>query len=399
MNVLNRRTLHRRVISIETGVFLFGQTPMRRVLQQGGLRHATRLFLMFCFSVAGFLLTAGRTGAQSPLTSAPSRTANHDNTISRQMMSDSPDPKLATAVALMEKGRLDEAEAIAREDLQRVPESGAAHFLLGYILYKQVQTEAKRIDPNPNAVYAAPPKSLIELRERNAKQSLAEFTAGARYRTPSAFDLKIVAMDYVLLGDFVDADKWLTRSLQWNPVDSDGWYQLGRTKYSENRFIEAIDAFKKCLAIDATNVKAEENLGLAYAGMGKVPEAINAYQTAIDWQTSSAAKDVEPYFALGTLLLDQNRAGDAIQVLLQATQIAPLVFQGHELLGKAYFQTEELTAAQTQLEKAVNLSPDTARLHYILGQIYRRQGLTAKAKVEFDRCAALQGERAEPNAN
>ena len=109
---------------------------------------------------------------------------------------------------------MDEAEIVVREDLKIAPDSAAAHFLLGYILYKQIQTQAKRIDPNPNAVYAAPKKSLIQLSEKNAKESLAEFTAGARYRGPSAFDLKIVAMDYILLGDFIDADKWLTRSLQ-----------------------------------------------------------------------------------------------------------------------------------------------------------------------------------------
>ena len=307
------------------------------------------------------------------------------------VLSESPDLKLAKAESLMEKGQLKEAEVVVRQNLKMAPDSPAAHFLLGYILYREIQAEAKQTDPNPNAVYTKPTKFLIELSEKKAKESLTEFTAGARYRTPSAFDLKIVAMDYVLLGDSIDADKWLTQSLQWNPTDSDGWYQLGRTKYNENRFTEAIDAFKKCLAIDPTNVKAEENLGLSYAGLGDDPDAIKAYQTAIDWQVSSVTKDVEAYLGLGTLLLDQNRPKDAIPVLIQATQIARSVSRSHELLGKAYLQIQELLKAQTELEEAVNLSPETARLHYMLGQVYKKEGLTAKAKAEFDRCAALQG--------
>jgi tetratricopeptide (TPR) repeat protein len=185
----------------------------------------------------------------------------------------------------------------------------------------------------------------------------------------------------------------MTRSLQWNPTDSDGWYELGRTKYNENRFKEAIDAFNKCLAIDARNVKAEENMALSFAGLGNVPEALKDYQTAIDWQNSSLAKDAEAYFGLGSLLLDQNRASEAIPVLLQATQIAPSVSQGYELLGKAYLHTEDFSKAQTELEEAVKLSPDAARLHYILGQVYRKEGLTDKAKTEFDRYVALQGTR------
>ena len=359
---------------------------------QGGFFRPQRLFPALCF-IAALLVTAGGATAQSPssLTSAPSEASSHGTTGSGPAaLSQSPDSELAKAESLLEKGQLNEAEVVIRQDLTIVPDSPAAHFLLGHILYREIQTQAKRIDPDPNAVYAPPRKSLVELSEKNARESLAEFTAGARYRTPSAFDLKIVAMDYVLLGDFTDADKWLTKSLEWNPADSDSWYQLGRTKYNENRFTEAIDAFKKCLALDAMNVKAEENLGLSYEGLGHGSEAIKAYQTAIDWQANSATKDAEAYFALGTLLLDQSRPQDAIPVLIQATQIAPSASQGHELLGRAYLQTPDPVKAQAELEEAVKLSPDTARLHYLLGQAYRKQGLTAKAQAEFDRCAALE---------
>ena len=360
-------------------------TPTHRRFRPG-LTLLQRLPLMLCFTGTVFLFAAEGATAQS-------QGSKDDKNVSRlRGLSESPDSKLSEAQALMDKGQLNDAEAAVRQVLKAAPDSASAHFLLGYILYREIQAQAKQIDPNPNAVYALPRKSLLELRDRNAKESLAEFTTGARYRTPSAFDLKIVAMDYILLGDFIDADKWLTRSLQGNPTDSDGWYQLGRTKYNENRFTEAIDAFKKCLAVDATNVKAEENLGLSYAGLGDDAAAIKAYQTAIEWQANSVAKDPEAYFALGSLLLDRNRPEDAVPVLTQATQVAPSVSQGHELLGKAYLQTEDLPKAQAELEEAVKLSPETARLHYILGQVYRKQGLTAKAQAEFERYAALQKE-------
>ena len=368
--------------------FPFRETQMHPAI---GFVHPRLLFWVPCIAV-GFLLSAEPATAQSASPSAPSRDSKDAKPASPPTkLSESLDLNFAKAESLMEKGQLEEAESVLRQDLKTVPDSGAAHFLLGYVLYKEIQAQARRTDPNPNAIYSTPTKSLVELSEKKAKESLAEFTAGARYRTPSAFDLKIVALDYVLLSDFIDADKWLTRSLQGNPTDSDGWYQLGRTKYNENRFAEAIAAFEKCLAIDATNVKAEVNLGLSYAGLGNDAEAAKAYQTAIDWQASSAIRDPEAYFALGTLLLDQNRSEEAIPVLIQATQVAPSVTQGHELLGKAYLQKAELLKAQAELEEAVKLSPDTARLHYVLGQIYRREGLTAKAKAEFDRCTALQG--------
>jgi Tfp pilus assembly protein PilF len=41
------------------------------------------------------------------------------------------------------------------------------------------------------------------------------------------------------------------------------------------------------------------------------------------------------------------------------------------------------------MERAVELAPRNAPFHYVLGQIYQKQGLKDKAKLEFDRTAAL----------
>jgi Flp pilus assembly protein TadD len=166
---------------------------------------------------------------------------------------------------------------------------------------------------------------------------------------------------------------------------------LGRTKYSENRFAEAISAFQQCLKLDLKNVKAEDNLGLSFAGLGRNDEAAAAYQQAIAWQAQSTAKYPGPYIDMGNLLIDENRPQDALTFLLQATEIAPGDSRAHELLGKAYTRLEELPKAQAELEKAIELSPQTPNLHCMLAPVYRKQGLAEKAKIEFDRCAALAG--------
>jgi tetratricopeptide (TPR) repeat protein len=235
------------------------------------------------------------------------------------------------------------------------------------------------------------PARMAPEREALAKESLAEFTAGAKFRTPSAFDLKIVALDYVLLGSYSDADKWLTRSLEWNPKDSEGWYYLGRAKYNENRFTEAVEAFQKCLALDPKNVKAEDNLGLSYAGLGRSDEAMAAYKAAMSWQASAELKNPGPYIDIADLLLDQNHNEEAESHLLQAIQIAPAEPRAHELLGLAYTRMDQLPKAQKELERAIELSPQSANLYCMLAPVYRKQGLADKAKEEFARCAAMNG--------
>lgn len=204
--------------------------------------------------------------------------------------------ELQQARSLADAGDATQAEALVRQFLQGHGNSAEGHFLLGYILFREIQTEARAKGTMRSGVDT----SLAQFRDAHAKESLAEFTEGAKYHEPSAFDLKIVAEDYVLLEDFADADKWMTRATEWNPKDSDAWYNLGRTKYTENRFEEAIHSFEQCLKLDPKNVKAEDNLGLSYYGLGRADDALAAYKTAIEWESGAAQKDPEPLIDLGT---------------------------------------------------------------------------------------------------
>jgi len=230
-------------------------------------------------------------------------------------------------------------------------------------------------------------------REENARASLAEFTEGAKYERPSASDLKVVALDYVLLGSYADASKWLTQAVAENPKDAEAWYYLGRAKYNENRFEEAIRAFEQCLELEPRNVKAQSNLGLSYAGLNRNPEALAALLKAIEWQAGSPRKNAEPYIDLGDLLIQQNRVPAAVEYLLQAVQIAPRESRAREKLGNAYLNLNDLAAAQSQLQSGISFDPENPSLHYLLGTVYRKQGQPDKAKAELDRFQALKDAR------
>jgi tetratricopeptide (TPR) repeat protein len=326
------------------------------------------------------------------------------------------DPVLAQARSLAENGRATEAEHNVRQYLSAQLNSADAHFVLGYIFFREIQEQAETAAISqspaaandtvsatvsggtsrhrPNAANSA--EDFTAYRDEKAKASLAEFTEGAKFQTPSAFDLKIIAFDYVLLEDYVDADKWLTKMLEWTPNDPEGWYHLGRTKYNENRFDEAVRAFQQSLRLDPHNVKAEDNLGLAFAGLGRIDEAAGAYENAIAWQKNGVTRNPGPYIDMGNLLLDQNRSTEAIAYLKQAIDISWRDFKAHELLGKAYSRLNQFSQAQSELEQAIALAPQNPSLPCMLGPIYRRQGLMDKAKVQLDHCTALNGTHSSP---
>lgn len=273
------------------------------------------------------------------------------------------DVQLQNAASLVKAGDFQSAESSIRSYLVAHADSAEAHYLLGYLFY----TEKK-----PTA-------------------SLAEYTLGARFRKPSADDLAAVSLDYVLLHSYADADKWMTQATSMEPSNGLYWYYLGRTKYNENRFQESVDAFDKSLALLPFNVRAEYNLGLAYAGKALDDKAIDAYETAISWQKGTAHEDPQPYLDLGILLANQGHLKDAVTNLQRAVELDAQNPKIHEEMGRVYEQLHSLAKAQVEIESAVTLAPNVPSLHFQLGRIYQKEGMTERAKSEFARCAVLNG--------
>jgi Flp pilus assembly protein TadD len=274
---------------------------------------------------------------------------------------------LAGARALLAAGQLANSEASIRAYLRDNANSADAHFLLGYVLF----------------------------REQKPKDSLAEFTAGAAIRRPVAEELKTVASDYVLLGDFADADRWFSEVSSANPKDVDVWYLLGRTKYNEGRYDEAASSFRHALVLQPRHIEAENNLGLCWRELNNLDQAKAAFQSAVDWQ-GNVPSDPQPYLNLGTVLVDQGDFETAIRHLSMAAALSPDNPKIHEELGVAYEAQGNLPKAQAELERAIVLAPDTSGLHFKLANLYRKEGLRDLARHEFDICAKLNSTHSSP---
>jgi tetratricopeptide (TPR) repeat protein len=277
-------------------------------------------------------------------------------------LSQTPADPLSEARSLLDAGKIQQPEAILRKYLAANPSAADAHFLLGYALF----------------------------RDQNAKESLAEFTAGAKFRRPRADELKVVAGDYVMLGDYSDADKWFSQVVTETPNDADAWYLLGRTKYNENEYAAAISSFEHALTLHPKFVEAENNIGLSWKELNDHDQARTAFQTAIQWE-GDAPPDEQPFLNLGTLLVDDHKDDEAVPYLTKAIALSPSNPAAHEELGKTYFTLNKLTEARAELEKAIALAPEVSALHYKLAQILRKEGSIGRAQQEFALCEKLNG--------
>jgi tetratricopeptide (TPR) repeat protein len=239
---------------------------------------------------------------------------------------------------------------------------------------------------------------LVLHRENKPKESLEIYTRAAAVQKPSGEDLKIVGLNYVLLNDYADAIKWFEKAVAFEPQNSDAWYYLGRAYYSQTRVPDAKNAFLTVLKLEPYHSKAENNLGLIFESEAKPEEALGAYRNAINWQEHSPTPSEQPYLNLGSLLLEQGDASDALQPLEQAVQIAPNNASCHLKLGSARLRLGKLKEAQPELEEAARLEPENAAAHFQLGRLYKQLKLTDRAKKEFDRAGEIQSREALPRS-
>jgi len=242
---------------------------------------------------------------------------------------------------------------------------------------------------NPQSADAAYLLAFIAFREDKPAESLQLFSDAAKLNPPTANDLTIAALDYVLLNQYSDAAHYLELSLKMNPDDVEARYHLGRVRYQQNQFDLAIAAFQEVIKRDPRNVKALDNLGLTLEAKNQVEAATAAYKRAIELDEAAASHSEQPYLNLGALLSKSNRLDEAIPLLARAAEIAPGELKVHYELAKAYFDSSQWESAQQQAEAAVKLNPKDSSSHYLLGRAYQRLGRKELANQEFRTTAGL----------
>jgi tetratricopeptide (TPR) repeat protein len=242
---------------------------------------------------------------------------------------------------------------------------------------------------NPKSADAAYLLAYIAFREDKPAESLRLFSDAAKLKAPTANDLTIAALDYVLLNSYSDAAHYLELSLKMNPDDAEARYHLGRVRYQQNQFDLAIAAFQEVIRHDPGNVKAFDNLGLSLEAKNQVEAATAAYQKAIELDGAATSHSEQPYLNLGVLLSKSNHFDDAIPLLARAAQIAPSEYKVHYEMAKAYFDSSQWEPARQQSEEAVKLNPKDSSSHYLLGRVYQRLGRKELADVEFRKTAQL----------
>jgi len=141
--------------------------------------------------------------------------------------------------------------------------------------------------------------------------------------------------------------------------------------------------------------RGHNNLGAVYLEKKRYAEAIEEYRKAIALEPNHHNAHVNLSFALATL----QRPEEAIAMADRALQIKPDSPAAYHALGKAYLAKGDLAEALRYYEKAVQAAPDYVEAHYDWGNALARQERFGEAIPHFEAVLAARPENLSVRAN
>ena len=179
-------------------------------------------------------------------------------------------------------------------------------------------------------------------------------------------------------------------------VEAYDLYLKGRENLKDHRDVQgasaALDLFQKACAKDPA-------FALAWAGVADASLLMYRLKRESFWadKALAAAHEAESsndalpdvHFALGSVFSATGKNAEAIQEIQRALQLAPNSDNGYIRLGHAYLKAGQSDAALKALRRAVELNPYYWNNHMQLGVAYFQMGRNDDALREFKRVTEL----------
>jgi len=188
-----------------------------------------------------------------------------------------------------------------------------------------------------------------------------------------------------------DRETFYQTILERNP---DSWMaqnNLGIALAADGRLPEAIDHYEQAVRLKPTFPDVHNDLGTALIGVGRLPEALEEFRTALRLEPNYAAT----LGNLGDVLMQMGRTGEAVPNYLQELQLKPNDVQAHNNLGIAFAQLGHNAEAADQFAAAVQMDPGNTEIRINLGTTLAGLGRMAEARTQFEAVLRLKPGDAE----
>ena len=228
--------------------------------------------------------------------------------------------------------------------------------------------------------------------EGKNKEALAAATeAAARFPDERSFKL-YRAQSAGRLGDTATADATMKSLLKGSPEDADVYLFWSSVQLDANQVKEAEESAKKAVALEPNDVGPLVTLASVQDREKKYKESEATLRKALEIDPDNATV----LNNLGYFLADRNeRLPEAEALIRRAVNIEPTNGSFLDSLGWLLYRQNKLAEAQKYLEQAVIYQQRSATIHDHLGDLYKKQGATDKARAKWEDALRLATEPEE----
>jgi tetratricopeptide (TPR) repeat protein len=277
---------------------------------------------------------------------------------------------------------------------------------------------AAELEPHNAGVWLALAQTYWKLHKGSPAQTAARNAEA--WAADNAVVLHALSIYYSETADYPGAIRLLQASIRRNPFEESYYFELAQLNLKQENFaaaLETLDAGRKKFDKSA---QLELATGVAYYGLRRFPEAIDAFLRTIKLDAGTE----QPYVFLGRML-DQaeERLPPVTQAFAAFAKRSPENYLSSFLYGKSLALATDSVAAEALLRKSIaqndgyweshfelgvllgqqrkfeeaarelrrgaELNPSDPVPHYHLARLYDRMGKTAEASTERDLHARL----------
>lgn len=193
---------------------------------------------------------------------------------------------------------------------------------------------------------------------------------------------------------FNEAIKVYEQVLQIEPQHQEGLHFLGLTYAQMGNIEQALNYL-----IKANEIKPQahllNNLANAYKKANQVEQAITYYRQAIELKPDYA----QAHNNLANLYALQNNYKEALHYYIKATHAAPDFSSAHFNLGLLLLKNNELEAAKTQFSNVIALNPDATEALFYLGVLHLQANDLQAAEEAFQQVLTQDSEHVKTLVN
>ncbi len=315
-----------------------------------------------------------------------------------KLAGDLPAPHLRLAELLIERGRLDEAQAETEPVLKREPANPRALLCSARLAVARNQPRAALDYLNRSIQFAPDVKAshtlLGAILQRSGDPAAAEaaFRRAAqlpeKHVWPDPFLIEINQLRTGLTAMADTAESWLGLGYVTNavalmqsavaqyPDRVQAWLVFGKALRQAGDAAAAERALRRAVQLDPDSVAARTELGSALFAQARYADAESSYREALRINPKLA----EAWFNLGLCLINQRDPGRAIEAFQNATRFKPDLTYAYIRWGQALGRLNRVPEAIEQLQRALQLSPNNQEAREMLDILLRSQGPTSPTK-------------------